>query len=414
MFGVKKAVDMAEKKEITAKIWEDAFNAVHDLVSIQDKDFKYIRVNKAFADLFKVKPEDMIGKTCYEFIHHRDSPFPGCPHKEAIETKKPVTTELFEPRLGLYLEVSASPLFDENGDMFATVHLIKDITERKKTENEIKELKDKFETIFEGVNDGIIVVDSETKKFLFGNKSMHEMLGYNQEKFKNLEVKDIHPQESLSYVMDQFEKQARREILIAKDIPVKRKDGSIFYVDINSAPIVLGGRKYLMGVFRDITGQKKIADELRLVQKQVEYILGATKTGLDIIDSKFNIQYIDPEWQKVYGDFKGKKCYEYFMGRSEPCPNCGIVKALETKKPVVAEEVLAKEGNRHVQVTTIPFENEKGEWMVAEVNVDITERKKIENELKAKMREMERFFKATMDREKRILELKQELKKLKK
>jgi PAS domain S-box-containing protein len=114
------------------------------------------------------------------------------------------------------------------------------------------------------------------------------------------------------------------------------------------------------------------------LKQQIEFILGATKTGLDIIDSDFTIRYIDSEWQKVYGDPAGRKCYEYFMGRSEVCPGCGIPKALETKTVTVTEEILVKEGNRPIQVTTIPFQNNKGKWLVAEVNVDITERKKAE------------------------------------
>jgi len=70
------------------------------------------------------------------------------------------------------------------------------------------------------------------------------------------------------------------------------------------------------------------------------------------------------------------------MDRNEVCPNCGIIRALETKQPVVTEEVLPKEGNRPVQVTTIPFQDDNGDWLVAEVNVDITERKWAEEELR--------------------------------
>src|SRR4030042_4030444 len=132
----------------------------------------------------------------------------------------------------------------------------------------------------------------------------------------------------------------------------------------------------------EITERKKAMEELSTLKKQIEFILGVTKTGLDIINPEFNIRYIDPEWQKVYGDPKGKKCYEYFMGRDRVCPGCGIIKALETKKIIVTEEILVKEGSRPVQVTTIPFQNESGEWLVAEVNVDLTARKKTEEELK--------------------------------
>lgn len=115
--------------------------------------------------------------------------------------------------------------------------------------------------------------------------------------------------------------------------------------------------------------------EAKRLREQIEFILGATNTGLDIIDADFNIRYIDSEWRKIYGDPAGKKCYAYFMDRTEVCPNCGIVKALKTMRREVTEETLPKENNRPIQVTTIPFQDENGEWLVAEVNVDITERK---------------------------------------
>ncbi|MDD5680492.1 MAG: diguanylate cyclase, partial [Candidatus Omnitrophica bacterium] len=61
---------------------------------------------------------------------------------------------------------------------------------------------------------------------------------------------------------------------------------------------------------------------------------------------------------------------------------CGIKKALETKNIVVSEEILTKENNRPIQVTTIPFQAKDGQWLVAEVNADISERKKVEEQLK--------------------------------
>jgi PAS domain S-box-containing protein len=121
--------------------------------------------------------------------------------------------------------------------------------------------------------------------------------------------------------------------------------------------------------------------QITALKHQLEFVLGVTKTGLDIIDSDFNITYIDPEWQKIYGDPKGRKCYQYFMDRNEVCPGCGVVKALKTKQVVVTEQVLGKENNRPVQITSIPFQNKNNQWLVAEVNVDISERKKAEQKL---------------------------------
>ena len=161
-----------------------------------------------------------------------------------------------------------------------------------------------------------------------------------------------------------------------------------------------------------IAERKQGKKEIRTQKQQMEFVLGITKTGINIIDSDFNMRYIDSEWQKVYGDPAGKKCYQYFMGRSEICPRCGIPTALKTKKPTVTEEILVKEGNRPVQVTTIPFQNEQGEWLVAEVNVDITERKKADEELQQKMESLEKFHKLSVGRELKMVELKDKIKEM--
>ncbi len=117
----------------------------------------------------------------------------------------------------------------------------------------------------------------------------------------------------------------------------------------------------------------RAARNVQTLQRQIEFILGATKTGLDIIDAQYNLRYVDPAWAKTYGDWAGRRCHEYFMALGEPCPGCGIPEALRTRRIVVNEETLPRENDRRVQVTTIPFQDDGGEWLVAEVSADITE-----------------------------------------
>jgi PAS domain S-box-containing protein len=134
---------------------------------------------------------------------------------------------------------------------------------------------------------------------------------------------------------------------------------------------------------------EKSRNEVRVLTQQLEFVLGATQTGLNIVDDEFNVKYVDPAWQKKLGDYKGKKCYKYFMDLDEPCEGCGAMKALETNSIVVSEEYLAKEDNRPIEVKSIPFKGSNGELLVAEINLDISERKKNEK----KIRESEERFK---------------------
>jgi len=130
----KKAVDDLTQ---AAEEWRTTFDSITDLVSIRDKDFRLTRVNKAFADTFNMKPKELIGKLCYEIVHGTNEPVPHCPHKATIETKEPASAELFEPHLGIHLEVTTSPIFNEKGEVVASVHVARDITERKRTEEQL-------------------------------------------------------------------------------------------------------------------------------------------------------------------------------------------------------------------------------------------------------------------------------------
>jgi len=135
--------DITERKQVEEKItqaaeeWRTTFDSITDLVSIHDKDFRLTRVNKAFADTFNMKPKELIGKLCYEIVHGTNEPVPDCPHKATIETKEPASAELFEPHLGIHLEVTTSPIFNEKGEVLASVHVARDITERKRTEEQL-------------------------------------------------------------------------------------------------------------------------------------------------------------------------------------------------------------------------------------------------------------------------------------
>lgn len=131
---------------------------------------------------------------------------------------------------------------------------------------------------------------------------------------------------------------------------------------------------------------KCIAKELHKERQFLNYILEATGTNINITDTEFNLQYVDPTWQKVYGSPKDRKCFEYFMNRKKPCETCGIPEALSKKKTIVSEELMPSENNRVVEVHTIPFLDSNGKWLVAEFNIDITRRKKAEDALQTTQR----------------------------
>ena len=128
-----------------AEEWRATFDAISDMLSIHSKDFKIIRVNKAFADALNMEPSEVVGKHCYELIHGTKEPQSYCPCHKTFEKGKPNYTEVFEPNLGAYIGASTSPLFDENGQVKASIHIAKDITERKLAEQKLEIARERAE-----------------------------------------------------------------------------------------------------------------------------------------------------------------------------------------------------------------------------------------------------------------------------
>ncbi len=137
------ARDISDRKRAEARIkqaaeeWRMTFDSITDWVSIIDRDFKLIRVNKALADALNKTPKELIGGSCYRLIHKTDQHVPDCPHQRTMDTGKPARAEFFETDLGIYLEVTTSPVFDKEGEVAGTVHIARDITERKQMQEQL-------------------------------------------------------------------------------------------------------------------------------------------------------------------------------------------------------------------------------------------------------------------------------------
>jgi len=164
----------------------------------------------------------------------------------------------------------------------------------KKKIEELKESEEKFKNIFDNASDGILLADITTKKFVVANHTICRMLGYSEDEIKKLNVTDIHPKKDLPYVLSQFEKQAKKEIGLAKDLPVQRKDSSIFYADINSMPVKFGGKTYLVGIFRDMTERKKAEGALK---ESVEKYRALFESSSDAI-----MTLAPPTWRFTMGN----------------------------------------------------------------------------------------------------------------
>lgn len=131
--------DITERKKASEVIlqskldWEDTFNTITDMITLHDRDFNIIRANKAAEKILGL-PYLLPGTKCYKYYHGSDDPMAGCPSCDCLKSGMPVSFEMFEPYLNMYLEIQSIPRFDANKKLAGLLHVVRDITERKKME----------------------------------------------------------------------------------------------------------------------------------------------------------------------------------------------------------------------------------------------------------------------------------------
>lgn len=151
------------------------------------------------------------------------------------------------------------------------------VSDERKAKERIRDSEERYRILFEKGPDAIIVANTETKRFEFVNESACKMLGYTRDEFLKLSVSHIHPKEDLPYILERFNALAREEIKVIEDIPVLRKDGTIFYADIRAPRMYFGGKIYLVGFFRDITERKGIEEALRKSEQKYKRLYKKVK-----------------------------------------------------------------------------------------------------------------------------------------
>ncbi len=268
-----------EKAEKALRESEEKYRTLIDTIphGIQEIDTSGVIVfaNTAYLRMLGRERDEILGKYIWDLLADDSQKEELRSYLKQLVESHPARTPYFQQNLtkdGRVIDVQVGWNYkrDEKGAVIGFISVLTDITMRKKAEDELRESEQRFRAIFDNATDGILLAEPETKKFSTGNKMICQMLGYDLDELKNLSIKDIHPQEHSAYVTEQFEKQARGEIALAKDIPLKRKDGTVFYADVNSAPVKLGGKSYLMGLFRDITERKRAEETLQQAHDELE------------------------------------------------------------------------------------------------------------------------------------------------
>ncbi|MCK5038923.1 MAG: PAS domain S-box protein [Thermoplasmata archaeon] len=260
------ARDITEQKEAEKELKKSAEftktvidNIPDQLIILDVNDLSIVGANQIFLDDYEMNINEVMGKHCYKLTHNLDSPChepnDTCPIHEMMKTGKPHTKEhvhFLNDGNEMIVEVSVSPIRNEDGEIIQAIHLMKDITERKKAEKELKDNENRLHTILENLQAGVVIIDVEDREIIEVNNmaanmmgaTKYEIIGNRCNRFMCPAEDDMCPILDLEHRIDNSER-----VLLTKDgheIPILK----------TVMPIVINGRDCLIESFVDISQQK--------------------------------------------------------------------------------------------------------------------------------------------------------------
>ncbi|MEE9167897.1 MAG: PAS domain S-box protein [Candidatus Neomarinimicrobiota bacterium] len=262
--------DITERKQLTEDLrlseerYKSLYNSSKEAIGWADIDGTLLDVNDSFCTLTGYSREELLTGKKYQDLtpeeyHDYEAKMVG----SMIRTGEPVEYEKEYikkdgSRVPILLTVFAA--LGKTGLPIGVAAIVRDISEQKESEHDLRQSEEKYRQLVSTSTDAIILVDAETKSFIEVNKACEKLYGYSQEEFRHMTVRDTsaEPEKSDAAIKDMIDGRLKR-------IPVryhKKKDGTIFPLEISTSTFMMGDRRVLCGIARDISEQLKAREEL--------------------------------------------------------------------------------------------------------------------------------------------------------
>lgn len=228
--------------------------------------------------LFGLKP-GMFDQTYEGFlarVHPEDRDRVAAGAERAIERKRELDLEIrvvWPDGSVHYMIVRGRAFYDERGHPLRMTGVCLDVTEKKLAEQAIRESEERMRSVVDHVVDGIITIDSQGRIESF-NPAAAKIFGYSAQEVMGCNVNMLMPEpyhsEHDDYIANYLETGQRKIIGIGREVAGRRKDGSVFPMELAVSEFHLGERRYFTGIVRDITERKRAEEEIRRLNAELE------------------------------------------------------------------------------------------------------------------------------------------------
>jgi PAS domain S-box-containing protein len=363
-------------------------------------ELKTIEVNAALCKMLGYSPDEMIGKTPFDFVDDENrkifieqtSKISTTPHRSYEITLKKKNGE------DLPTYFNATTIRGESGEVLGAFAFITDITEKKRAEEALKKSEEQYRNIFKNIQDVYYEVTLDGT-ILEASPSIEDVSLYKREDIIGKSLSDIYVDPKNR---DEFLK------VLLKSGKVTDYEALLIDKDSSQVPCSItaklirdkqGNPVKIIGSLRNITGRKRMEESLRQSESQKRAILDASIDRIRYIDKDMKIIWANKttamEISISSEELVGHTCYELFVGRDTPCKGCPTVIARETGKIERAimyqSEVEGIEGESYWDTYCVPIKNDAGDIeSFIQIARNITDQKRAEEHINILTQELMR------------------------
>ena len=268
--------------------WLEIFDAITDFIVVHDESDKVLRVNRSLAAMIGVAPGELIGVNMRALLAlTSESALYSCPFCRAMGEN---TDEFVHPALDRTYLVSTSRVHGASGESLQTIHVLKDITDRREAERRYREL-------FDNIQEGLFFSTPEGR-FVEVNDAMVAMLGYSSRE----ELLQVDIATQIYFTPEERDRHAQAMEqdghLRNFEATLRRKNGSPIYVLINAFGMYdnLGKLVQIRGLMLDVTGIHTYQSELHRERDFSSKILSNTQSFIVVSDTAGLISYANRRW----------------------------------------------------------------------------------------------------------------------
>jgi len=408
---VKEALRRSEAK------FRNIFESANDCMALLDRSGRVLDANRKAVEVFGGSKEELLGKhfTRVGVVSFEDIPRVMSAFAKVLAGKQATINIHFKNKKDqeIHLECSASLMRID--DKFAGILLIaRDITERKRAEEAIRESEETFRNLFESAGDGILTLDLRGR-ITGANKKIEELSGLSREEIIGKHITQfarmgVISLKDIPWILKAFTGRIRGQPTKVYELKIKNKKGEEKFIDFRGSLIQQRGKPIgILEIIRDVTERKRVEERLRFLKEFNEGIVNSIGETLLVIDpNDYKIITANEAALKQLKlrkeELIGKTCYEATHHRSTPCkpPHhiCPIQEMLRTGRPVTLEHTHFDKGNNEiiVEVSAHPVTNQEGKIVhFVHLARDITERKKAEEKIRKSEEKYRNLFENARD-----------------